>query len=88
MKRSPWLTQIDKVREVTGAALVLWRVGDFYEAFEDDAQTLVTALDLSMSARQFSGHEESTPMAGFPVRMLDLYSRRLQEAGIRFTQVD
>lgn len=58
-------------------ALLLFRLGDFYEAFEDDAVVLSKELDLVLTKRQ------ETPMAGIPAHSADNYLDRLVSRGYR-----
>jgi DNA mismatch repair protein MutS len=58
--------------------LLLFRMGDFYELFEADAEVAATLLGLTLTRR-----DKSIPMAGFPHHSLDAYLRKLLEAGHR-----
>jgi DNA mismatch repair protein MutS len=58
-------------------ALLLFRLGDFYEAFEDDALTIAKELDLTLTKRQ------ETPMAGIPAHTCESYVDRLVSKGYR-----
>ncbi len=58
-------------------ALLLFRLGDFYEAFEDDAVVLSKELDLVLTKRQ------ETPMAGIPAHAAEVYLDRLVGKGYR-----
>ena len=58
-------------------ALLFFRLGDFYEAFEEDAVTLSKELDLVLTKRQ------ETPMAGVPAHMAEIYLDRLVSRGYR-----
>lgn len=63
-------------------ALVLFRMGDFYEAFEEDAQRLASALDINLTKRC------EIPMAGVPVVSLDSTLTCLAEKGIKIALVE
>ncbi|MCX8112486.1 MAG: DNA mismatch repair protein MutS [Bacteroidia bacterium] len=67
--------------------LLLFQVGDFYEAFEEDAQLLASILGLTLTRRN-NGKAEEVPMAGFPIRAVDTYVRQLIEAGYRVAICD
>jgi DNA mismatch repair protein MutS len=56
--------------------LVLFRVGDFFELFGDDAEVAARALDMALTSR-----DQSTPMAGFPHQAVDTHARRLVQLG-------
>lgn len=58
-------------------AVLLFRMGDFYEAFYEDAEVLAEALDLTLTKRQ------ETPMAGIPWHASEAYVDRLVAKGFR-----
>jgi DNA mismatch repair protein MutS len=64
-------------------ALLLFRMGDFYELFDQDAVTISKALGLTLTQRS-----EGVPMAGMPYHQLDTYLRRLISQGFRVAVVD
>ncbi|RIK35352.1 MAG: DNA mismatch repair protein MutS, partial [Chloroflexi bacterium] len=63
-------------------AILLYRLGDFYEAFDDDAHTLHQVLGITLTSRSF-GRTGRVPMAGIPYHALHGYLRRLLRAGLR-----
>ncbi|MHB1158566.1 MAG: DNA mismatch repair protein MutS [Phycisphaerales bacterium] len=63
--------------------LLLFRMGDFYELFYDDARTISKALGLTLTQRT-----EGIPMAGMPYHQLDIYLRRLLTQGFRVAVCD
>lgn len=70
-------------------ALLLFRVGDFYEAYSDDARTAADVLGITLTRR--SGvpvDDEMRDMAGFPHHALDSYLPRLVRAGKRVAICD
>jgi len=62
-------------------AVLLFRMGDFYEMFFDDARTAARVLGLALTSREKG--ENAVPMAGFPHHAAESYIRRLIEAGYR-----
>ena len=58
-------------------AVLLFRLGDFYEEFFEDAEKVSTALELTLTKRQ------GIPMCGFPYHALDTYLPRLVAAGLK-----
>jgi DNA mismatch repair protein MutS len=70
----------------SGADLLAMQVGDFYEFFGEDAETVGEELDLKVSEKSSSG--ESYPMAGVPVDDLEPYLRALVERGYRVGVAD
>ena len=61
-------------------SLLLFRMGDFYETFDDDAITLARDLDIALTSRAF-GKSEKHPLAGIPYHSLNNYLGRLIKAG-------
>lgn len=74
-KLSPMMAQWNACKKKAGEALLLFRMGDFYEAFYEDAQRISNALDLTLTKRQ------EIPMAGVPAHSLDSYLDRLIALG-------
>ena len=52
-------------------SVLLFRMGDFYETFLDDARKISAILGITLTARQKSGDGEGIPLAGFPYHALD-----------------
>ena len=63
-------------------AILLFRMGDFYECFDDDAKTLSDALEIVLTARSM-GKGASIPMAGVPAVSLDANLARLIRQGYK-----
>jgi DNA mismatch repair protein MutS len=63
-------------------AIVLYRMGDFYELFLEDAELAAPLLELTLTTRD-KGKVDAIPMCGFPVHSADGYVRRLAELGQR-----
>jgi DNA mismatch repair protein MutS len=64
-----------------GDALLLFRMGDFYELFYEDAQAASHLLNIALTSRDKG--TDPIPMAGFPHHALDVHLRKLIEAGVR-----
>ena len=62
-------------------AILLFRVGDFYETFGEDAKTASAVLGITLTSRNNGG--DQTPLAGVPFHSLPLYLPRLVRAGYR-----
>ena len=62
-------------------ALLLFRLGDFFETFEDDAHVAARVLDITLTSREM-GRGERLPMAGIPAHAADNYIGRLIAAGL------
>ncbi|WP_010582496.1 DNA mismatch repair protein MutS [Schlesneria paludicola] len=63
-------------------AILLFRMGDFYELFYEDAVVASKAIGLTLTSRD-KGSPNPIPMAGFPYHQLDGYLQRLVRAGFR-----
>src|SRR3990170_4480333 len=61
-------------------AIVLFRIGDFYETFDDDAKTVAKELDIVLTSREL-GKGNRVPLAGIPYHALDNYLARLVNGG-------
>ncbi len=72
------LTQYEEMKKKHPDAVVLFRVGDFYETFHDDARIISETLGLTLTSRA-----DKTPLAGFPHHALDAYLPKLVRAGKR-----
>ena len=80
IKMTPWLSQYRQWKTEYPDALLLFRMGDFYELFFDDARTAASVLDITLTARD---SDKKIPMAGVPHHALSLYLGRLIKAGYR-----
>ena len=63
-------------------AVLLFRMGDFYETFEDDAKTVSRILGITLTSRN-NGKSDDVPMAGFPHHAVDSHLPKLIRAGLR-----
>src|SRR5689334_6084698 len=78
---SPIRRQYLELKRRQPDALLLFRLGDFYETFEDDAHVAARVLDIALTSREM-GRGERMPMAGIPVHAADGYVGRLIGAGL------
>ena len=81
------MRQYHEAKEACGDALLLFRMGDFYELFLEDAVTASRVLGLTLTSRDRDS-ENPTAMAGFPYHQLDTYLSRLIQAGYRAAVCD
>ena len=79
---SPGRVQYLRFKAKYQDALLLYRMGDFYECFDDDAHTLSRLLDVALTARDVGGGERSA-LAGIPHHALDNYLGKLIGAGLK-----
>lgn len=75
------MQQYSDAKAACGDALLLFRMGDFYELFYEDAKTAARALGLTLTSRDKG--ENPIPMAGFPYHQLEAYLGKLIAAGFR-----
>ncbi len=81
MSATPMMQQYHEAKRAAGDALLLFRMGDFYELFFEDAKTAARVLGLSLTSRDKG--ENPVPMAGFPHHQLDSYLTKIISAGLR-----
>jgi len=74
-KLSPMMAQWYACKKKAKDALLLFRLGDFYEAFYDDAALLSEAVDVTLTKRQ------GIPMSGVPAHAAEGYIEKLVEKG-------
>ena len=79
MALTPLMQQYTSVKQQHQDAIVLFRLGDFYEIFFDDAPLAANLLDLTLTARDGGG--DKIPMCGVPHHAVQGYITRLVKAG-------
>ncbi|MBQ8994892.1 MAG: hypothetical protein IJ091_03670 [Oscillospiraceae bacterium] len=79
---SPMMRQYLEVKQRHMDKLLMYRLGDFYELFFDDAVTASRELELTLTGRD-CGLEERAPMCGVPYHAVDSYISRLVEKGYK-----
>ncbi len=79
--KTPLMRQYDEVKEKHPGTILLFRVGDFYETFADDAELVSKELGITLTKRNNGG--DQTPLAGFPYHALDTYLPKLVKRGHR-----
>lgn len=82
MKLTPMLRQYFALKEQAGTALLLYRMGDFYELFFEDAQTAAPVLGITLTSRRQNDSVDA-PMCGVPHHAFDSYLGKLLDAGYR-----
>src|SRR3954466_15423941 len=81
MQVSPMMKQYQDAKAACPDALLLFRMGDFYEMFHDDAKSAARVLGLALTSRDKG--ENAVPMAGFPYHQLESYLAKLIATGLR-----
>jgi len=79
---TPMLRQYRRLKARFPDAILLFRLGDFYEMFEEDARVASRELDLVLTSRRFSKRVK-LPMCGVPYRQLDAYVAKLLARGYK-----
>ena len=72
-KLTPVMQQYVDMKSENPDALLMFRLGDFYEAFFDDAKIISSALGLVLTQRGTDGDGETIPMCGIPWHAADNY---------------
>ena len=80
--KTPMMKQYFDIKAENPGALVMFRLGDFYEFFGEDAAIASRELDIVLTGRD-AGMEERMPMCGVPHHALDQYLARLIQKGYR-----
>jgi DNA mismatch repair protein MutS len=81
-RATPLIEQYRRIKSQHEGALLLFRVGDFYEMFYEDAETGAKALGLTLTSRPH-GTGNRIPLAGVPAKSLDTYVGRLVNLGFK-----
>lgn len=82
MSITPLMTQYSKIKQSYPDTILLFRVGDFFETFEEDAKTASKVLGITLTKRA-NGAAGEVPLAGFPHHAIDSYLPKLVRAGYR-----
>jgi DNA mismatch repair protein MutS len=80
--QTPLMEQYLKIKTDYQNTILLYRMGDFYETFFEDAKTISKELGIALTKRAH-GKSADVPLAGFPYHALDNYLYRLVQAGHR-----
>ncbi len=81
---TPMQRQYQQIKEKNQDCILLFRLGDFYEMFNEDAKVAARELELTMTSRDRSKpKEEQTPMCGVPYHSVDSYIARLVQKGYK-----
>src|SRR5271165_4327135 len=77
---TPLMRQYHGIKQQVPNALLLFRLGDFYELFYDDAVTAARELEITLTSRS---KEQAVPMCGVPYHAAEAYISRLIQKGYR-----
>lgn len=84
---TPMMQRYMEVKEETPGTILLFRMGDFYELFHEDAEVAAKVLGLTLTSRDKSS-ANPVPMAGFPYHSLEGYLQKLIAAGHKVSICD
>lgn len=87
-KLTPVMQQYVDMKAENPDALLMFRLGDFYEAFFEDARTISETLSLVLTARGTDGDGADIPMCGIPWHAADNYFGRLVRSGFKVALVE
>lgn len=79
---TPAMKQYVKIKENHPDCILLYRMGDFYEMFFEDAVTAAPVLEITLTSRN-KGKEDSVPLCGFPYHAASAYITKLVEKGFK-----
>ena len=79
---TPMMKQYLDLKTRYPTEILLFRMGDFYETFYDDAKKISKILNITLTSRSKSS-DDRIPLAGFPWHALDGYLTKLVKAGCR-----
>ena len=82
MARTPFMEQYCRIKEQYQEYILLFRMGDFYEMFYDDAKEVSRELELVLTGKD-CGEEQRAPMCGIPYHSVDGYISRLVKKGYK-----
>ena len=82
MKFTPMMQQYLDLKQKNPDYLLMFRLGDFYEFFFDDARLASSELELTLTGRD-CGQEERAPMCGVPYHSVESYIQRLVQKGYK-----
>ena len=79
---TPAMKQYVEIKEKYNDCILLYRMGDFYELFFDDALIAAPVLEITLTSRN-KGKEDSVPLCGFPYHAASTYIAKLVEKGFK-----
>src|SRR5579864_9380666 len=85
---TPVMAQYHDIKAAHPGCLLLFRMGDFYELFFDDAVVAAPALDIALTRRGKQANGADIPMCGVPAHAVDGYLARLIRAGFKVAICD
>jgi DNA mismatch repair protein MutS len=87
-KKTPAMAQYWSIKEQHQDALLFFHIGDFYETFGEDAETVSRELDIALTSRSKDSSGARIPLAGVPCHAAESYISRLIAKGYRVAVCD
>lgn len=84
---TPLRQQYLQIKKQYPDTIVFFRLGDFYESFDDDAKKVAAACNIVLTGRDM-GADNRVPLAGVPYHALDTYLAKLIQAGHKVAIVE
>jgi DNA mismatch repair protein MutS len=81
-KLTPMMQQYERIKGIYPDAILFFRLGDFYEMFNEDAKIGASVLDLALTSRNKGGNDKA-PMAGVPYHSAESYIAKLIDNGYK-----
>jgi len=81
-KNTPMMEQYLSIKESYADAILFYRMGDFYEMFNEDAKKAATLLEITLTSRN-KNDDSPIPMCGIPIKAADNYIAKLIESGCK-----
>ena len=85
---TPMRRQYLEIKSQYPDCILMFRMGDFYEMFDEDAETAARELDITLTARRQGRGRDKVPMAGVPYHAVDGYIAKLIEKGYHVAVCD
>jgi len=80
------ITRYNEVKDAHPGIIIMVRVGDFYESYHEDAETVAQVCEITLTGR--SGENGRIPMAGCPYHSIEKYLAKLLCAGLKTALCD
>ncbi|MHA2330143.1 MAG: DNA mismatch repair protein MutS, partial [Candidatus Hodarchaeales archaeon] len=87
-RKTSAMTQYEDIKKNFPDTIVFFQLGDFYEAFNKDAQLISKVLNITLTSRGMGAGNKRIPLAGVPVKAIDSHLKKLIDNGFKVAIVD
>ena len=87
-RKTSAMTQYEDIKQNFPDTIVFFQLGDFYEAFNEDAKNISKVLNITLTSRSMGAGNERIPLAGVPVKAIDSYLKKLIDNGYKVAIID